>query len=102
MLANRLAVYKKRNKKRKGIPEDTAGLYIRIQRTPGQTLGGERKKTDEAIGPTSYFDMESPVTDWLLRSAERMHLETNLCCSPQYHYNADELVLTVGILPDLL
>ena len=61
----------------------------------------ERKKTDEAIGPTGYFDMDSSVADWLLRSAERMHLETNLYCSPQYHYNAVyELVLRVGILPD--
>jgi hypothetical protein len=71
MLANRLAVYGKR---KNGIPEGTAGLYIRIQQTPGQRPGGE-KKTDEAIGPTGYFDMESSVADWLLRSAERMHLE---------------------------
>lgn len=51
MLANRLAVYGKR---KNGILEGTAGLYIRIQQTPGQRPGGE-KKTNEAIGPTRFI-----------------------------------------------
>ena len=40
MLGNRLAVY---GKSKNGIPEGTAGLYIRIQQTPGLTPGGEKK-----------------------------------------------------------
>jgi hypothetical protein len=61
MLANRLAVYKKRyKKKRKGIPEDTAGLYIRIQQ-PGQTLGGEKKKPMKQLDPPAILIWNLPL-----------------------------------------
>jgi hypothetical protein len=78
MLANRRAVYKKRYKKKKRDSRGYCGALYTYPANTWANAGWGEKKTDEAIGPTSYFDMESSVTDWLLRSAERMHLETSI------------------------